>query len=46
MNRKSNSNFNPKATLVKLKEGTPPRHLDENQRKALIDQYLDVREKL
>lgn len=42
MNRKSNSNFNPKATLVKLSKGEPSRILDDNQRKALIDQYLDV----
>lgn len=42
VNRRSNAIFNPKATLAKLKQGDPPAILDQAQRKALIDQYLDV----
>ena len=42
VSRRSNSLFNPKTTLAKLREGSPPEVLDQTQRKALIDQYLDV----
>lgn len=42
VNRKSQSNFNPKGTLIKLEEGTPPLVLDQAQRKVLISQYLVV----
>lgn len=40
--RRSNTLFNPKATLQKLKEGAPPEYLDEEGRRDLIRQYLDV----
>lgn len=43
VNRKSNSKFNPKGTLEKLRLGEPPPHLDENQRKALIRDYLEFK---
>lgn len=41
--RRSNALFNPKVTLQKLKEGAPPEYLDEEGRRDLIRQYLDVR---
>lgn len=40
--RKSNTHFNPKATLTRLKQGAPPEILDQAGRKDLIAQYLDV----
>lgn len=39
--RRSNALFNPK-TLQKLKQGTPPQYLDEEGRRDLIRQYIDV----
>jgi len=45
VNRKSLANFNPKATIAKLKEGEPPAVLTEAQRRDLISQYLQVRHK-
>nr|CAD7197517.1 unnamed protein product [Timema douglasi] len=41
VSRKSHSCFDPKATILKLKQGSPPSVLDEASRKALVDQYLD-----
>lgn len=41
--RRSNTHFNPKATLTRLKQGEPPDGLDGDGRKDLISQYLDVR---
>lgn len=43
VNRKSNSKFNPKATLQKLKQGSPPNVLDEEARRSLVSEYLEVR---
>lgn len=40
--RRSNSHFNPKATLNRLKQGAPPEILGMEGRKDLIAQYLDV----
>lgn len=40
--RRSNAVFNPKGTITKLKQGDPPEYLDEEGRKDLIRQYLDV----
>lgn len=40
--RRSNAIFNPKGTINKLKQGDPPVYLDEEGRKDLIRQYLDV----
>lgn len=40
--RRTNALFNPKGTLNKLKQGNPPDYLDEEGRKDLIRQYLDV----
>lgn len=42
LTRKSNAIFNPKATLNRLKQGSPPSVLDEAGRKDLVTQYLDV----
>lgn len=42
VNKKSNSKFNPKATLQKIKQGTPPSVLDENAKRALVSEYLEV----
>lgn len=43
VNRKSNSKFNPKATLQKIQQGSPPSVLDENARKALVSEYLEFK---
>ncbi|XP_075218552.1 nipped-B cohesin loading factor [Lycorma delicatula] len=43
VNRKSNSRFNPKATLQKIQQGSPPNVLDENARKALVSEYLEFK---
>ncbi|XP_025832337.1 nipped-B-like protein A [Agrilus planipennis] len=43
-NRRSNTHFNPKSTINKLKEGTPTKCLDEDGRKDLINQYLDFKQ--
>ncbi|CAG9855417.1 unnamed protein product [Phyllotreta striolata] len=42
--RRSNSLFNPKATIQKLKEGKPAEYLDENGRRELIQQYIDFKQ--
>lgn len=42
VSRRNNSCFDPKATLQKLRQGSPASVLDENARRALIEQYLDV----
>ncbi|XP_063929333.1 nipped-B-like protein isoform X2 [Zophobas morio] len=42
--RRINALFNPKGTLQKLKEGTPPEYLDEEGRRDLIRQYLDFKQ--
>lgn len=42
MQRRSNALFNPKATVKKLKEGKPAEYLDENGRREIIRQYVDV----
>ena len=44
VSRRSNSIFNPKATLARLKEGSLPQVLDQAQRKALINQYLEFKQ--
>nr|CAD7572287.1 unnamed protein product [Timema californicum] len=44
VSRKSHSCFDPKATILKLKQGSPPSVLDEASRKALVDQYLDFKQ--
>lgn len=41
-NRRSNAHFNPKVTISKIKEGSPPATLDSEGRKDLIKQYLNV----
>ncbi|KAK9497633.1 hypothetical protein O3M35_004324 [Rhynocoris fuscipes] len=43
VNRKSNSKFNPKATLQKLKQGSPPSVLDEDARRSLVSEYLEFK---
>lgn len=43
VNRKSNHKFNPKATIQKIKEGTPPANLDEEGRRALVNEYLEFK---
>lgn len=40
--RRSSALFNPKGTIQKLKEGNPSEYLDEEGRRDLIRQYLDV----
>lgn len=42
VNRKNNNKFNPKATINKLKEGDCNKELDEDGRRDLINQYLEV----
>lgn len=43
-NRKSNTHFNPKATVNRIKQGMPPDFLDFDGRKELIKQYLDFKQ--
>ncbi|BES94983.1 unnamed protein product [Nesidiocoris tenuis] len=43
VSRKSNSKFNPKGTIQKLKQGTPPAVLDEEARRALVTEYLEFK---
>lgn len=42
VNRKSNAKFNPKATLQKIKQGALSDHLDEDAKRALLSEYLEV----
>lgn len=42
VNRRNNTKFNPKATVSKLKESGCIKELDEDGRKDLINQYLEV----
>ncbi|GLH15037.1 hypothetical protein R5R35_008246 [Gryllus longicercus] len=44
VNRRSNSCFDPKNTIQKLKQGSPSSVLDESERKALVVQYLDFKQ--
>ncbi|XP_069694432.1 nipped-B-like protein A [Periplaneta americana] len=44
VNRRSNSCFDPKATLQKLRQGSPASVLDEAARRALVEQYLDFKQ--
>ncbi|KAF6211182.1 hypothetical protein GE061_014297 [Apolygus lucorum] len=43
VNRKSNNKFNPKGTIQKLEEGAPPAILDEEARRALVNEYLEFK---
>lgn len=42
VNRKSNAKFNPKATLQKIKQGSLTGRLDQEAKKALVSDYLEV----
>lgn len=44
VNRKSNLQFKPKATLHRLKEGVSNAELDANGRKKLLKEYLDFKQ--
>ncbi|XP_049783352.1 nipped-B-like protein [Schistocerca cancellata] len=44
VNRRTASHFDPKNTLQKLRQGSPPPVLDETARRALIEQYLDFKQ--
>ncbi|XP_063234204.1 nipped-B-like protein isoform X2 [Bacillus rossius redtenbacheri] len=42
--RRNTSLFDPKATIQKLKQGSPTSVLDDTYRKALVEQYLDFKQ--
>lgn len=42
LNRRSNSLFDPKVTIQKLKEGALPKVLDEAAKRDIVNQYLNV----
>ena len=42
MNRRNNVRFNPKATIDILSQGEPPEDLDEEQRRELVQKYIEV----
>lgn len=44
VNRKSNLQFEPKATLQRLREGVTNEELDANGRKKLVKEYLDFKQ--
>lgn len=43
VNRKTNSKYDPKATISKLREGSPPALLDEEARRNMISEYLEFK---
>ena len=42
VNRRNNVRFNPKATIDILSQGEPPEDLDEEQRRELVQKYIEV----
>ena len=45
VNRRNNVRFNPKATIDILSEGEPPEDLDDDQRRELVQKYMEVSQK-
>ncbi len=43
VNRRANVRFNPKATLEIISRGEPKDDLDEEERKELVQKYLEVK---
>ena len=42
VNRRNNVRFNPKATIDILSQGEPPEELDDDQRRELVQKYMEV----
>ena len=45
VNRRNNVRFNPKATIDILSQGEPPEELDDDQRRELVQKYMEVSQK-
>ena len=45
VNRRNNVRFNPKATIDILSQGEPPEELDDDQRRELVQKYMEVGQK-
>ena len=43
VNRRNNVRFNPKATIDILNQGQPPDYLDEEEKRELVQKYMEVR---
>jgi cohesin loading factor subunit SCC2 len=44
VNRRNNVRFNPKATIDILSQGEPPEELDDDQRRELVQKYMEFKE--
>ena len=42
VNRRNNVRFNPKATINILSQGEPPDELDDDQKRELVQKYIEV----
>ena len=42
VNRRNNVRFNPKATIDILSQGDPPDELDDDQKRELVQKYIEV----
>ena len=42
VNRRNNVRFKPKATIDILSQGQPPEELDDEQRRELVQKYIEV----
>ena len=42
VNRRNNVRFNPKATIDILSQGNPPEELDDDQKRELVQKYIEV----
>ena len=45
VNRRNNVRFNPKATIDILSQGEPSEDLDDDQRRELVQKYMEVSHK-
>ena len=46
VNRRNNVRFNPKATVDILSQGEPSEDLDDDQKRELVQKYIEVRYRL
>ena len=42
VNRRNNVRFNPKATIDILSQGNPPDELDDDQKRELVQKFIEV----
>lgn len=43
VNRRNNVRFNPKATVDILNQGEPPHPLDDDQKREMVQKFIEVR---